>query len=106
MGTIYQFNQLTKLEFQVDSSDVLMSLEMVQNNSKNETSFQLSHSDLNKIIGTIQYCNPEIDIFNLLHITRIDENLLVYILNLSAYNLDHSWINRYEFQDKHKEIRA
>ena len=51
MGTIYHFNELTKLEFQLDFNDVLLSLEMTQNNVKNETSFQISHSELNKIIG-------------------------------------------------------
>lgn len=106
MGTIYHFNQLTKLEFQLDFNDVLLSLEMTQNNVKNETSFLISHTEMNKIMGNIQYLNPEIDLFSQMKTEHLDEQTLIYSLDLNTNELNNSWINEYQFQDLHKEIRA
>lgn len=106
MGTIYHFNQLTKLEFQLDYNDVLLSLEMTQNNVKNETSFLISHSEMNKIMGSIQFLNPEIDLFSHIETHYLNEQTSIYSVDLKKTELNNSWINEYQFQDLHKEIRA
>ncbi|MFN5416181.1 MAG: hypothetical protein ACK5B9_03930 [Flavobacteriia bacterium] len=106
MGTIYHLNELTKIEFQIDALDVLMSIETIRNNAKLESIFQITHSELNKIMGSIQYSNPEFDIYTLLKITQIDEHTTIYLLELKDVKLNNAWVSEYQFNHFHKEIRA
>lgn len=106
MGTIYQFNQLVKLEFQLDKNDVLMSCVLVQNKVKNEVDFIISHSELNKIMSNIQYFNPEIELSSLMHTFQLSEDECLISIELREKQLNNSWMNEYEFQDTYKEIRA
>lgn len=104
MGTIYQFNQLTKIEFQLDASDVFMSCELTQKGIKTQTHFIISHSELNKILGNIQHSNPEIDLFAETEITQLNEDLCIYTLYMGEWN--NEWMNDYIFREKYTEIRA
>lgn len=106
MGTIYSFNQLSKLEFQLDSSDVFMTCELTQNGVKNQTHFIISHSELNKILGNIQHFNPETDVFSHIETARLGEDISVYSLNLKNRQWNSEWMNDYIFYEKYTEIRA
>lgn len=106
MGTIYHLNELTKIEFQLDALDVLMSIETIRNNAKSETLFQITHSELNKILGSIQQSNPDFDIYSLLKITQVDEQTTLYCIELEHVKLDNTWVSEYQFNYFHKEIRA
>lgn len=79
---------------------------MTQNNVKNETSFLISHTEMNKIIGNIQYLNPEIDLFSQIKTNRLDAQTVIHSIDLKKNELNNSWINDYQFQYLHKEIRA
>ena len=106
MGTIYHFNQLTKLEFQLDASDVFMSCELTQKGVKTQTHFLISHSELNKILGNIQYFNPGSDLFSEIEIAQLNEELCIYTLNMENGSWNNEWMNDYIFREKYTEIRA
>ncbi len=106
MGTIYQFNQLTKIEFQLDANDVFMSCELTQKGIKTQTHFIISHSELNKILGNIQYFNPESDLFSEIEITQLNEEISIYTLHTEKGNWNNAWMNDYMFREKYTEIRA
>lgn len=106
MGTIYQFNQLTKIEFQLDAADVFMSCELTQKGIKTQTHFIISHSELNKILGNMQYFNPENDIFSHIEITQLSEDVCIYALDMVDGGWNNEWMNDYIFREKYTEIRA
>ena len=106
MGTIYHFNQLTRLEFQLDASDVFMSCELTQKGVKTQTHFIISHSELNKILGNIQHFNPENDLFAELEITQLSEDLCIYSLDMQNSVWNNDWLSAYIFHEKYTEIRA
>ena len=106
MGTIYTLKELTKLEFQLDSQNVLMHMEIIHNQGKEDYEYLISHSELNKIMGRIQSDNAETDLHELLKVYQLSEEQVLYSVDLEQVKLNHDWANYYEFGGQYKEIRA
>lgn len=92
MGTIYQFIQLKKIEFQTDSSDVLISCEITQNMEVMQNFFMISHTELNKIFGELQAQNDHLNLFDLLEKINLNNESYLYSLDLEKNNIQNTWI--------------
>lgn len=106
MGTIYQFIQLKKIEFQSDSKEVLISCEILKNMEVSVHYFVVSHTELNKIISDLQRNNEELDIYEFIEQINLTNSTSIYSLDLEKNNLLNSWLPELNFTEKYKEIRA
>lgn len=106
MGTIYQFNQVYKLEFEIDSTSVLLNCELLQGTIRQNYNFVITHTELNRLLGSIQFYNKELDIQNALITEFTDEDTKILSFDFQNNKLNSQWLNDYNFTQKYKEIRA
>jgi hypothetical protein len=106
MGTIYEFIQLKKIEFQSDSNEVLISCEITKNMDLSYHHYVVSQTELNKIFGELQANNESLDLYDLIEKVNLDENTQIYCLDLEKNKIQNSWLPNLDFATIYREIRA
>ncbi|MES2587620.1 MAG: hypothetical protein V4622_01490 [Bacteroidota bacterium] len=106
MGSIYQFIQLKKIEFQTDCNDVLISCEITQNMEIIQNYFMISHTELNKIFGELQNQNNHLNLYDLLERVPVSNETEIYSLDLEKNNIQNTWIPELFNTANYKQIRA
>jgi hypothetical protein len=106
MGTIYQFIQLKRIEFENDSKEVLISCEIIKNMESSHHYFIISHTELNQIFGDLQAKNEDINLYDCLEKVDINSHTSIYSLDLVKNNIKNSWLPEIVMNSNHREIRA
>jgi hypothetical protein len=106
MGTIYEFIQLKKIEFQSDSNEVLISCEITKNMELSYHHYVVSQTELNKIFGELQANNEGIDLYDLLEKIYINEETQIFSLDFEKNKIQNSWLPDLNFSTIYREIRA
>lgn len=106
MGTIYQFIQLKKIEFQTDCNDVFISCEITKNMEIIQNNLLICHTELNKIFSELQKQNNHINLYELLETIRLNDNSYLYSLDLEKNNIQNTWIPELLNTHNYKQIRA
>lgn len=106
MGTIFHYQTVSKIEFQLDNSGVLVLIALIENGKEKKTSFLISHSELNRLLGVIQHLNPELDLLSEFNYQQYANDLTVMELDMTQKEWNNSWISDYRFKETYREIRA
>jgi hypothetical protein len=109
MKTIINLKKLTKIEFQTDENNVLITCYINENKTDKKISYFISHTELNVIIGNLQQCNADENIYDYIEMLQLNESILYCILDFEKFELKNNYFPQelsIDFNENRKQIRA
>lgn len=109
MSAIISLLELKKIDFQIDTTNVLITCYLKRENEEFIDNYYVSHSEMNKIVGDLQMLNPTISIYDAFYVIQLNENEVLYSLDLQKNDVLNSYIppvNYLHLSQNAKQIRA
>jgi hypothetical protein len=109
MNNVISLLELKKIDFQIDTTNVLITCYLQREKEEFVDNYYVSHSEMNKIIGELQLVNPNVSIYDAFFIIQLNDNETLYSLDLHKNELQNSYhppINHLFLSTDLKQIRA
>lgn len=109
MSNVISLLELKKIDFQIDTTNVLITCYLKRENEEFIDNYYISHSEMNKIVGELQLVNPNISIYDAFSVIQLNENEVLYSLDLYKNGMLNSYIppvNYLLLSQNAKQIRA
>ncbi|TNE53702.1 MAG: hypothetical protein EP338_10655 [Bacteroidetes bacterium] len=106
MRTLAPFAKLNKIEFQSDSTEVTLSCSFYSEHEYFDGDMIISQSDLNKLFGSLQQQNEELDLYEMIETQAVGSDYQLYSLNLEHSDVQNALLPQELLPQAQLRIRA